>query len=67
MLGNEEMTSFWVMRLANDSTAIKVPVQRSIVTHDSVEVTEPHFATGDRFLLTGGYGLPDTANVIITR
>jgi multidrug resistance efflux pump len=67
VLGNEEMTSFWVMRLANDSTAIKVPVQRSIVTHDSVEVTEPHFATGDRFLLTGGYGLPDTANVIITR
>jgi|JI6StandDraft_1071083.scaffolds.fasta_scaffold13123_2 hypothetical protein len=66
VLGNEEMTSFWVMRLANDSTAVKVLVKRGIVTHDSVEVREPHFATSDRFLLTGGYGLPDTANVIIT-
>ena len=66
VLGNEEMTSFWVMRLANDSTAMKVPVQRGIVTHDSVEVVEPRFAVGDRFLLTGGYGLADTANVIIT-
>jgi hypothetical protein len=67
VLGNEEMTSFWVMRLANDSTAVKVPVKRGIVTHDSVEVLEPRFIAGDRFLLTGGYGLPDTANVIITR
>ncbi|MEO8733943.1 MAG: hypothetical protein ABI373_06405, partial [Flavobacteriales bacterium] len=66
VLGNEEMTKFWVMRLTNDSTAVKVPVQRGIVTHDSVEVSRPHFAAGDRFLLTGGYGLPDTANVIIT-
>ena len=66
VLGNEEMTSFWVMRLTNDSTVVKVPVKRGIVSHDSVEVTEPRFTTGDRFLLTGGYGLPDTANVIIT-
>lgn len=66
VLGNEEMTSFWVMRLTNDSIVVKVPVKRGIVSHDSVEVTEPRFTTGDRFLLTGGYGLPDTANVIIT-
>lgn len=67
VLGNEEMTKFWVMHLVNDSTAVKVPVQRGIVTHDSVEVAKPHFASGDRILLTGGYGLPDTANVIISR
>ncbi|MEO5584460.1 MAG: efflux RND transporter periplasmic adaptor subunit, partial [Flavobacteriales bacterium] len=66
VLGNEEMTKFWVMHLVNDSTAVKVPVQRGIVTHDSVEVSQPQFAAGDRILLTGGYGLPDTANVIIT-
>lgn len=66
VLGNEEMTNFWVMRLANDSTAVKVPVKRGIATHDSVEVLTPRFGPGDRFLLTGGYGLSDTAKVLIT-
>jgi multidrug efflux pump subunit AcrA (membrane-fusion protein) len=66
VLGNEEMTHFWVMRLANDSTAVKVPVVRGIATHDSVEVLKPRFDPGDRILLTGGYGLSDTARVIVT-
>ncbi|MBS1568964.1 MAG: HlyD family efflux transporter periplasmic adaptor subunit [Bacteroidetes bacterium] len=66
VLGNEEMTRFWVMRLIDDSTAVNVPVQRGIVTHDSVEVLKPRFDPGDRFLLTGGYGLADTARVVIT-
>jgi hypothetical protein len=66
VLGNEEMTNFWVMHLVDDSTAVKVPVERGIVTHDSVEVLKPRFGPGDRFLLTGGYGLSDTAHVVIT-
>lgn len=66
VLGDEEMTHFWVMRLLNDSVAVKVPVQRGIVNRDSVEIAVPRFAPGDRFLLGGAYGLPDTANVLIT-
>ena len=66
VIGNEEMDRFWVMRLIDDSTAVKVPVERGIVTHDSVEVLKPRFGPGDRFLLTGGYGLADTARVVIT-
>ncbi len=65
VLGNEEMTRFWVMRMANDSTAVKVPVRRGIVTRDSVEITDRRFTASDRFLRTGGYGLPDTAAVVI--
>lgn len=65
LLGNEEMTRFWVMRLLNDSTALKVPVVRGIATHDSVEVIEPRFAPGDRIVATGGYGLPDSAHVVL--
>jgi len=66
VLGNEEMSRFWVMRLANDSTAVSVPITKGIATRDSVEVLFPAFNANDRFVLTGGYGLPDTAIVIIT-
>lgn len=66
VIGNEEMTRFWVMRLINDSTAVKVPITRGIVDHDRVEVLEPLFKPEDRLVLTGGYGMADTARVIIT-
>lgn len=66
VLGNEEMTTFWVMRLIDDSTAVRVPIQRGIAANDQVEVLTPTFDPGDRLLLTGGYGLGDTARVLIT-
>ena len=65
VIGNEEMTRFWVMRLVDDSTAIKVPITRGIVDHDRVEILQPVFKPEDRLILTGGYGMADTARVII--
>ena len=67
VLGNEEMTSFWVMRLIDDSMAVRVPIERGIVANDRAEVLAPTFDPADRLLLTGGYGLGDTARVFITR
>lgn len=66
VVGNEEMTRFWVMRLIDDSTAIKVPITRGIVTQDEVEIMDPVFQTTDRIVRTGGYGMADTARVSIT-
>ncbi len=65
VLSDEAQTSYWVMKLINDSTAVKVPVQRGIEMGDAVEIAGPKFSSGDRILLTGNYGLPDTAGVII--
>ncbi len=67
ILGNEIQTEFWVMKLINDSTAVKVPVNKGIENSDEVEITEPAFLPEDRILLTGNYGLPDTAAVIIKK
>jgi biotin carboxyl carrier protein len=67
VLGDETQTSFWVMKLLNDSTAIKVPVSKGFENNDEVEITEPVFSQGDRVLLTGNYGLPDTARVTIIK
>lgn len=66
LLSDEAQVEWWVMKLINDSTAVKVPVQRGIETKDVVEIVSPIFSKTDRILLTGNYGLADTAGVIIT-
>jgi biotin carboxyl carrier protein len=65
VLGNETQTEFWIMKLINDTTAIKVPVTKGFENNEDVEITSPAFIQSDRIILTGGYGLPDTARIII--
>jgi hypothetical protein len=65
VLGNETQTDFWVMKLINDTTAIKVTVTKGFENNEEVEIKEPVFLKTDRIILTGSYGLPDTARVII--
>jgi multidrug efflux pump subunit AcrA (membrane-fusion protein) len=65
VLSNETQTEFWIMKLINDSTAVKVPVTKGYENNEEVEITGPEFLKTDRIVLTGGYGLPDTARVII--
>jgi hypothetical protein len=67
VLGDETQTEFWVMKLIDDSTAIKVPVIKGFETNTEVEITEPVFLNSDRIILTGNYGLPDTASIIIIK
>jgi multidrug efflux pump subunit AcrA (membrane-fusion protein) len=67
VLGNEALTEFWVMKLVNDSTAIKVVVKKGTETNNEVEITDPVFNSTDRVILTGNYGLPDTASIIIMK
>ncbi|MEI8226618.1 MAG: HlyD family efflux transporter periplasmic adaptor subunit, partial [Bacteroidota bacterium] len=67
VLGNETQTEFWVMKLINDSTAIKVIVCKGFENNDEVEITDPLFPTTDRIILTGNYGLPDTAGITIIK
>jgi len=63
LLSDEAQSEFWVMKMLNDSTAVKVPVKKGIETTDKVEIISPAFNTSDKILLTGNYGLPDTAKV----
>ena len=63
VLGNETQTEFWVMKLINDTTAIKVPVTKGFENNEEIEITGPEFLKSDRIILTGSYGLPDTARV----
>lgn len=65
VLSNETLSEFWVMKMINDTTAIKVPVKTGIETGERVEIIYPAFSPKDKILLSGNYGLPDTALVIV--
>jgi multidrug efflux pump subunit AcrA (membrane-fusion protein) len=65
VLSNDAQTSFWVMKMTDSVTAIKVPVVKGIETNDRIEILKPQFSANDKILLTGNYGLPDTARVKI--
>jgi hypothetical protein len=67
LLGNETQTEFWVMKLVNDSIAVKVPVKKGIENFKEVEITDPQFLSHEKILLTGNYGLSDTAAIIIKK
>jgi len=66
VLANETQTKFWVMKLINPTTAVKVPVKEGIISGDRVEILSPRFTKEDKIVVTGNYGLPDTAKVKIT-
>ena len=63
LLTDETESEFWVMKLIDSTTAVKVPVKRGIETNDRVEILSPLFSPSDKILVTGNYGLPDTAKV----
>lgn len=65
VLSDEALNTFWVMKMINDSTAVKVPVKTGIESGDKIEILSPEFSPKDTILLTGNYGLSDTAFVKI--
>lgn len=64
---DDNQENFWVMKLINDSTAIKIPIKKSLENSSSVVITSPNFNSKDRFIRQGGYGLADTAKISIQK
>lgn len=67
ILTNDAQTDFWVMKMIDSITAVKVPVTKGLETTDRIEIVRPQFSPDDKILLTGNYGLPDTAKVKIVK
>ena len=67
ILTDEAQANFWVMKMIDSVTAVKVPVIRGMETGGRVEIIRPIFSANDKILLTGNYGLPDTAKVKIVK
>jgi len=67
VLSNETQNEFWVMKLINDTTAVKTAVKTGIEFGGRVEIVSPKFNPGDRIAVTGNYGLADTAKIKIVK
>jgi hypothetical protein len=67
VLSDEMQSRVWIMKLTDSVTAVKVPVQKGLETGDRVEILSPGLSVTDKILLTGNYGLPDTAKVTIVK
>ena len=67
ILSDETQSNFWIMKMINDSTAVKVPVKTGMESGDKVEIISPEFQPKDKILVTGNYGLEDTTKVIVQK
>jgi multidrug efflux pump subunit AcrA (membrane-fusion protein) len=65
VLTNDTEDDFWVMKMIDSTTAVKVPVKKGIETNAKVEILSPIFSPTDRILVSGNFGLPDTAKVYV--
>jgi len=63
--GNEEQNHFWILKIQNDSIAVRIPVQKGIIDDNLVQVSGIGINVYNRFLYKGGYALPDSALVNI--
>ncbi len=67
ILSNEEETSFWIMKMANDTTAVKVPITLGWQGKKQIQILSNRIGMTDKVITEGAYGLPDTAYVRIVK
>jgi multidrug efflux pump subunit AcrA (membrane-fusion protein) len=67
ILTNEVQSQFWIMQMTDSITAVKVLVKTGIEAGDSVEIVSPPLSPDAKILVTGNYGLSDTAKVVIEK
>jgi multidrug efflux pump subunit AcrA (membrane-fusion protein) len=65
VLTDETQKAFWIMKMMDSTTAVKVAITKGISTPDRIEILSPPLSPGDRILVSGNFGLPDTAKVKI--
>jgi len=67
VLSDETETNFWIMKLINSNTAIKIPIEKGIQTDDRIQIISPILTSNDKILLTGNYGVGDTIKVKVIK
>ncbi|HTE10431.1 MAG TPA: efflux RND transporter periplasmic adaptor subunit [Chitinophagaceae bacterium] len=65
VLTDETQSECWIMKMIDSNTAVKVVVTKGIETAERIEILSPPLSARDKILLTGNYGLADTAKVKI--
>ena len=67
VVSDETQSNFWVMKMINDSTAVKTDIVKGIETDKNVQIVKGELTTRDRVVVSGNFGLSDTAKVQIQK
>ncbi len=67
IMTNVTQDKFWVMKLLNDTTAVRVGIIKGIEDDSLAQILEPKFVPAERIISEGAYGLPDTSKVEIEK
>lgn len=67
VLSDETETDFWIMKMINSNTAVKIPIKKGIEAEDKIEILSPLLTMKDQILLTGNYGVADTIKVKVKK
>ena len=57
------MNKFWILKLINDTTAVRIYIEKGIENDSLIQILNPELSLTDRIISDGGFGLPDTAKV----
>ncbi len=67
VLSDETQTNFWVMKMINDSTAVRTDIVKGTETSQYIQIKSGDLTTKDRVIVSGKFGLEDTAIVKIVK
>jgi hypothetical protein len=66
VMSDETQETFWIMKLVDDSTAVRFDAVKGLENDSLVQIVRPALRPDDRVVSDGAYGLPDTAAVSVT-
>lgn len=67
MVTDETQSAFWVMKLIDHHTAIKVPVEKGVETDRWVQIKSGNIKAKDKVITSGNFGAGDTIQVQIEK
>ena len=67
VLSDETETNFWIMKMINKNTAVKIPIKKGVETDDKIEIISPILTAKDEILVSGNYGVADTIRVKVVK
>jgi multidrug efflux pump subunit AcrA (membrane-fusion protein) len=65
ILSNETQDEFWIMKVFDDTTAIRMNIDKGIENDSLIQIIRPALDSADLIIMQGAYGLADTAGISI--
>ncbi|MGA9213253.1 efflux RND transporter periplasmic adaptor subunit [Kaistella sp.] len=65
VLTDETQTKFWVMKLKDKNTAVKIDIVKGVENNNNVQIISGNIGLKDQIITSGNYGLENNAKVKI--